>query len=486
MVIEPAKTEYRTLVRNHGEFGDVAVFTLGRESSAPFRLNPFELVEGELISSHVDMLKAAFTSAFPMEASMPQLLEEAIYNCYEAMGWDIETNEYLLTAENGNPFENRDIDAFPQLSDLLQALREVVEIKGFGSELKQNYVGSLVSRLSNLVIGSKGLMLNCPRSVDFSYIAHNNVILELEEIKSGEEKAFIMGLILGRMAAVIKGEHKKNNKYRHVTLVEEAHRLLSKMEYGDSGAKKNAVESFTDLLAEVRKYGEGLIIADQIPNKLTSDILKNTNTKIIHRILARDDKESVGDTMLMNDKQKEYLSALDVGDAVIFTESTANPVNVHINPFTDTNEEQVDEDEVQKNFNLIKSQLGVCYNHSINAACIRKYRDFVEQLVKILVKPQTREESQKVEQEKLRIAKEKYELLIKILGKSSTKQWEELIQRGDIVLGRRFKEMYQNAVKYQQDVVILANFFATRFENATIEELSEFRQKYNVLPHRKI
>ena len=258
------------------------------------------------------------------------------------------------------------------------------------------------------------------------------------------------------------------------------------MEYGDSGAKKNAVESFTDLLAEVRKYGEGLIIADQIPNKLTSDILKNTNTKIIHRILARDDKESVGDTMLMNDKQKEYLSALDVGDAVIFTESTANPVNVHINPFTDTNEEQVDEDEVQKNFNLIKSQLGVRYNHSINAACIRKYRDFVEQLVKILVKPQTREESQKVEQEKLRIAKEKYELLIKILGKSSTKQWEELIQRGDIVLGRRFKEMYKNAVKYQQDVVILANFFATRFENATIEELSEFRQKYNVLSHRKI
>lgn len=486
MVIEPAKTEYRTLVRNHGEFGDVAVFTLGRESSAPFRLNPFELVEGELISSHVDMLKAAFTSAFPMEASMPQLLEEAIYNCYEAMGWDIETNEYLLTAENGNPFENRDIDAFPQLSDLLQALREVVEIKGFGSELKQNYVGSLVSRLSNLVIGSKGLMLNCPRSVDFSYIAHNNVILELEEIKSGEEKAFIMGLILGRMAAVIKGEHKKNNKYRHVTLVEEAHRLLSKMEYGDSGAKKNAVESFTDLLAEVRKYGEGLIIADQIPNKLTSDILKNTNTKIIHRILARDDKESVGDTMLMNDKQKEYLSALDVGDAVIFTESTANPVNVHINPFTDTNEEQVDEDEVQKNFNLIKSQLGVCYNHSINAACIRKYRDFVEQLVKILVKPQAREESQKAEQEKLRLAKEKYELLIKILGKSSPKQWEELIQRGDIVLGRRFKEMYQNAVKYQQDVVILANFFATRFENTTIEELSEFRQKYNILPHRKI
>lgn len=31
---------------------------------------------------------------------------------------------------------------------------------------------------------------------------------------------------------------------------------------------------FTDMLAEVRKYGEGLIIVDQIPNKLTSSIKK--------------------------------------------------------------------------------------------------------------------------------------------------------------------------------------------------------------------
>jgi DNA helicase HerA-like ATPase len=41
---------------------------------------------------------------------------------------------------------------------------------------------------------------------------------------------------------------------------------------------------FCNLLAEVRKYGEGLIIADQIPNKLIPDVIKNTNTKIVHRL----------------------------------------------------------------------------------------------------------------------------------------------------------------------------------------------------------
>ena len=156
-------------------------------------------------------------------------------------------------------------------------------------------------------------MLNCEHSIDFTYIAHNNVVLEMEELRSPEDKALFMGFVLTRLSAVIKNEHRKNHEFKHLTLIEEAHRLLSKVEYGDSGSKKTAVETFTDLLAEVRKYGEGLIIVDQIPNKLASEVLKNTNTKIIHKILARDDKEAVGDTMLMDDKQKEYLSALSVG-----------------------------------------------------------------------------------------------------------------------------------------------------------------------------
>lgn len=194
-------------------------------------------------------------------------------------------------------------------------------------------------------------MLNCAHSVDFEFIANNNVILEMEELKSPEDKALIMGFVLTRMSSVIKQEHKKNKNYTHLTLVEEAHRLLAKPDYSDPGSKKAAVETFADLLAEVRKYGEGLIIVDQIPNKLASEVLKNTNTKIIHKILAKDDKEAVGDAMLMDDKQKEYLSALPVGQAVIFTENTDKPINVQIKRISDTNEAEIDNDVVKNRFN---------------------------------------------------------------------------------------------------------------------------------------
>ena len=367
MVIEPAKTEYRTLISNENFSKDLVVFTVGNESLAPFRLNPFEIVEGELITGHIDMLKATFTSAFPMEASMPQLLEEAMYSCYEAMGWDIETNtnDYYE-----NPFA-ADSDAFPQLSDLLKAMEKVVEEKNFDERLKKDYIGSLVSRLSNLTVGSKGLMLNCKKSVDFNYLASHNVILELEDIKSPEEKALIMGFVLSRMSAIIKNKHKKDSSYRHITLVEEAHRLLSKIDYGDSGSKKVAVETFTDMLAEVRKYGEGLIIVDQIPNKLAPEVLKNTNTKIIHRILAKDDKEAVGDTMLMNDKQKNYLSSLEKGHTIIFAENTDNPVNVYINRVSDTNEDEPPEHIIIERFTQIKGKLGACYKE-VNVSSVMK------------------------------------------------------------------------------------------------------------------
>ena len=54
---------------------------------------------------------------------------------------------------------------------------------------------------------------------------------------------------------------------------------------------------FAGLLAEIRAYGEGLVIAEQIPARLVPDVIKNTAVKIVHRLPAADDREAVGATM---------------------------------------------------------------------------------------------------------------------------------------------------------------------------------------------
>lgn len=326
LVIEPAKTEYRVMAEK--EFPDMLVFTLGKETGAPFRLNPFEFFEGENITSRVDMIKASMEAAFDMEAAIPQLLEAAIYECYEDKGWNISTNKNY---KYENPFADG-VFSFPTLGDLERKIEKVVKDQGFDDKLKDEYIGSMRARLKGLTVGAKGQMLNTPRSIDFVELLDKKVILELEYIKSASEKSLIMGFILANLSEAIRAKYNNNGKkpINHITLIEEAHRLLSKYMPGDSMNKKQGVEMFADMLAEVRKYGESLIIADQIPNKLTPEVLKNTNTKIVHKIFAQDDKEAIGNTMALKDEQKEHLSYLSSGRAIMMMPGLSKAIQVQV------------------------------------------------------------------------------------------------------------------------------------------------------------
>jgi hypothetical protein len=393
-----------------------------------------------------------------------------MYSCYEALGWDIATNTNLYYDD---PFR-LDVDSFPQISDLLKAMEKVVEDKGFDERLKRDYIGSLKSRLSNLTVGSKGMMLNCSHSVDFDYLASHNVILELEDIKSPEEKALIMGFILSRMAAIIKNKHKSNANYKHITLVEEAHRLLSKVEYGDSGAKKVAEETFTDLLAEVRKYGEGLIIVDQIPNKLASEVLKNTNTKIIHRILAKDDKEAVGDTMLMEDKQKAYLSSLEPGYAIVFTENTDNPVNIYINQVSDTNEAEVEEKIVTERFLKKKSALGGSYNAIEINSSLKSFNKLADLFAGSVGK--LKEKWVDI----LSAVDESREIIAKTAVKAHMKDdaiIELMIARRDFLNGNRYNYCRQSLEIYQERQRLLKVMYCALYKGEfDVEKISSFTE----------
>lgn len=334
LVIEPAKTEYRILTET---YDDLLIFTLGNDMVAPFRLNPFEFLPHESITSRVDMIKASLEANFDMEAAIPQLMETAIYDCYTELGWNISNNK---NSKFKDPFADG-VYAFPTLSDLMDKVESVVAEQGFDDRLKRDYIGSIKARLQGLTIGSKGLMLNCKRSIDFTDLLERKVVLEIEDVRSSGEKSLIIGFILTNLMEAVKAKFLQNPKFQHITLIEEAHRLLSKFSAGDSLNKKQSVETFTDMLAEVRKYGESLIIADQIPGKLAPEVLKNTNTKIVHKIFAADDKEAIGNTMALEEEQKNFLSNLEVGRAVLFTQDYTKAVQIKVSQGTNTTSDRL-------------------------------------------------------------------------------------------------------------------------------------------------
>lgn len=345
MVIEPAKTEYRALLRYQETDEELEYYTLNREDLSAFRINPFELVSlDEPLVSHIDIIKATLLAVFPMEAAMPYMVEEAIIKAYETKGWDIHSTVNIYWKD---PWST-EVDAWPNFSDVISELEGVIKSKNLGKEFEEKYHGSLVARLTNLTLGTKGRMLNARRSIDFERLLDSKVVIELDEVKDEEDKALIMGLILTRVAECAKHRFRRDPNFQHLMLVEEAHRLLSKSEPGDPGSKKLGVAMFSNMLAEVRKYGMGLIIADQIPSKLVPDVIKNTNTKIIHRLFAADDRSMIGDAMCLSDEQRDFLPRLKPGETIVYQGGWHAPVWVKVPLEFDTGLEEVPIEEIRR------------------------------------------------------------------------------------------------------------------------------------------
>lgn len=314
LVIESAKSEYRALLAHIPE---ARVFTAGDETIAPLRLNPMEAPAGTLMQTHIDYLKSLFSAAFVLYPPMPYVLEQSIQEVYEDRGWNL--------AANRNARGETSARSFPTLGDLADKVAEVVGRMGYDQRTTMDVKAGLLARLNQLRLGGgKGPMFDTRRSTDIEHLFGSPCVLELKSIVSDDEKAFLIGLLLIRLYEQREAEG-ETDSLRHVTLIEEAHRLLrnTTTEQGSEVAanpRGRAIEVFANILSEIRAFGEGILIAEQIPAKLTPDAIKNTNLKLVHRLVAEDDRRLVGNSMNLDEAQTRALALLRVGEAVAFTD----------------------------------------------------------------------------------------------------------------------------------------------------------------------
>ncbi|MFJ3585163.1 ATP-binding protein [Streptomyces sp. NPDC090127] len=328
LVVEPAKAEYRFMSARLGDEHEVIVIKPGDRDTLPAGLNPLEpsvFANGERfpLQTHLDMVRALFLASFDPQEPFPQVLSAALTRCYEDLGWDLTLGEARYSGTEPR---------YPTLEDLEDtALRIVAEI-GYGKEITDNVKGFIKIRLATLRLGTTGRFLEGGHPIDFGELLKRNVVFEIEDVGDDKDKAFLMGTILIRLVEYLRMEQRTTRRIafplRHLTVFEEAHRLLRRSEEG--GASAHAVEMFAGLLAEIRAYGEGLVIADQIPAKLVPDVIKNTAAKVVHRLPAQDDREAVGATMNITEAQSEYLVTLRPGEAAVFTDGMDYPLLVRM------------------------------------------------------------------------------------------------------------------------------------------------------------
>ncbi|MCL9796675.1 ATP-binding protein, partial [Frankia sp. AgKG'84/4] len=346
LVLEPAKAEYARMAGRLADLtapaadptdgrpgrGEVLVIRPGRLDAPPASLNPLEPEPGFPLQSHVDLVRALFLAAFEAHEPFPQVLARALTACYRDLGWNLVLDRpepvHRPRLRVAGPDADPLVEAarrYPTLGDLQRTATRVVEDIGYGAEVTADVRGFVDVRIGSLREGSPGRFFEGGHPLDIGALLTRNAVIELEDITSDQDKAFLLGAVLIRIVEHLRVRFGATGAggLRHVLVVEEAHRLLKNVTDGPAAA---AVELFASLLAEIRAYGEGLVVVEQIPAKILPDVIKNTALKVMHRLPAADDREAVGATMNLLPEQSEVVVSLPPGVAAVSIDGMDRPV----------------------------------------------------------------------------------------------------------------------------------------------------------------
>ena len=314
LIVEPTKTEYRALI---GEIPDIQIFTPGNISVSPFIINPFIPLKGITVEQYKPVLASAFMAAFSMPSPLDILFQNAIQQCYIKYGWkDYSTSD------------DTDVTIFG-LYEFILVFKKVLQTSNYSKEVKSNLETAGVMRLMNLLDMNSNIY-DSINTVPIEDLISRPTIIELNAINNAEQKALIMALLLVDVCAYTKMNYDGEKVgLKNVLMIDEAHVLLSPKggAYENAGASAglSTVKELQNMFAEIRSYGTGIIIADQSPSKVTNDIIANSDTKIVFRLVEASERRLIANSTDMDAEKEENLSRLKVGEAYIYSTAFNKP-----------------------------------------------------------------------------------------------------------------------------------------------------------------
>lgn len=332
LVIEPAKTEYVDWAIEYNKThqdNPITIFIPGCKAykdkktqqvvtTEKLKLNPFEVVwldkgQEPNVLSHIDRVKSSFAAAFPMYDILPVLMEDLIYTVYQNPTSDWLTSE---------PVFGKTLP--PTLNSMSVSVDKVLQHRGYEEKVERNMKACLNTRIDSLKRGWKGEMLNTLKSTSWEKLFEKPCIINLSYVGDDVDKSFFMALILQFLyeyraaCAEIGSIDYNDNGCKHLTVIEEAHRVMMKCDNPELPQYKSAM-TFSNMLSEIRAYGEGMFLVDQVPTRLIPDAIKNTNTKITHRLVAEDDVKAIAESMGIGKEQRQIIPKLLVGQCIVST-----------------------------------------------------------------------------------------------------------------------------------------------------------------------
>ena len=309
LVIEPAKNEYRALIQSIPE---LQVFTPGKNFISPFVFNPFVPPKNVKLETYKSTLKTAFAAAVSMSTPLDKIFEESINNCYSDFRW---LDTYTVD-DKGQTFN---------ISDFIKCFQNTFDEIGYTGDAKN------IGRAGVVRLNSLSNLFDNYFSIPIQDLLEKPTIIELAAIENSDQKALIISLLLLSILAYVNSNYVGEGGLKNVILLEEAHILLdaeSNASQGDANPSAIAQGLAKRMLAEIRSYGVGIIIADQSPRKISTDVVALTDMKMVFRLVEATDKQIVADSMNMSEAQIQRMSRLKPGEAFLFFNRLDEPEEV--------------------------------------------------------------------------------------------------------------------------------------------------------------
>jgi len=309
LVIEPAKNEYRALIQS---IPDLQIFTPGKNFISPFVYNPFVPPKNVKLETYKSTLKTAFAAAVSMSTPLDKIFEESINNCYSDFRW---LDTYTVD-DKGQTFN---------ISDFIKCFQNTFDEIGYTGDAKN------IGRAGVVRLNSLSNLFDNYFSIPIQDLLEKPTIIELAAIENSDQKALIISLLLLSILAYVNSNYVGEGGLKNVILLEEAHVLLdaeSNAGQGDANPSAIAQGLVKRMLAEIRSYGVGIVIADQSPRKVSTDVVALTDMKMVFRLVEATDKQIIADSMNMSEAQIQRLSRLKPGEAFLFFNRLDEPEEV--------------------------------------------------------------------------------------------------------------------------------------------------------------
>ncbi|MFH1055084.1 MAG: ATP-binding protein [Candidatus Altiarchaeota archaeon] len=299
----------------HGEFkgmefkdSDVVIYTV--DGDRKIKVDVSSLNTGDFMNLMPDLT-----------STQRDLLDEVIgladrfYDRYD-LGTIHKILEVIYDMKKGDKAE--DAEMFP--SNILTSITKKVGISTVGAIMRR------IKRLERMgVFSLEGTPLN--EIVKANQLSVINLSEADERVSDIIVAAICRGVFDGRKK-YMRGEDSSGVKAPTLLVLEEAHNFAPRASEGDYSPSRAIIRK---IAREGRKFGVGLCVVSQRPNKLDADVLSQCNTQVIMRIVNPADQEYIRQSVeTVTEDIVRDLPSLGRGEAIIVGSAIRMPVPVKI------------------------------------------------------------------------------------------------------------------------------------------------------------